>query len=110
MESLEEAPQLWQSLSGTLMTNDINDGKPAEESAACIALSKNDCYVISASDRKVSLFNMMTFNVMEMFIPPPPAATFLAFHPHDNNIVAFGMEDSTIQIYNVRADKIKFLT
>ena len=45
------------------MTNDISDAKPAEESAACIALSKNDSYVMSASGGKVSLFNMMTFKV-----------------------------------------------
>ncbi|KAJ0015143.1 hypothetical protein Pint_21768 [Pistacia integerrima] len=101
------APQLWQPPSGTLMTNDINDGKPAEESAACIALSKNDSYVMSASGGKVSLFNMMTFKVMTMFMPPPPAATYLAFHPQDNNIIAIGMEDSTIQIYNVRVDEVK---
>ncbi|XP_044477913.1 protein TOPLESS-RELATED PROTEIN 2-like isoform X1 [Mangifera indica] len=100
-------PQLWQPPSGTLMTNDINDGKPAEESAACIALSKNDSYVMSASGGKVSLFNMMTFKVMTMFMLPPPAATFLAFHPQDNNIIAIGMEDSTIQIYNVRVDEVK---
>ncbi|KAJ0014388.1 hypothetical protein Pint_21632 [Pistacia integerrima] len=101
------APQLWQPPSGTLMTNDINDGKPAEESAACIALSKNDSYVMSVSGGKVSLFNMMTFKVMTMFMPPPPAATYLAFHPQDNNIIAIGMEDSTIQIYNVRVDEVK---
>lgn len=39
-------------------------------------------------------------------MPPPPAATFLAFHPQDNNIIAIGMEDSTIQIYNVRVDEV----
>ncbi|CAK7340124.1 unnamed protein product [Dovyalis caffra] len=101
------APQLWQPPSGTLMANDINDIKPAEESAACIALSKNDSYVMSASGGKVSLFNMMTFKVMTTFMSPPPAATFLAFHPQDNNIIAIGMEDSTVQIYNVRVDEVK---
>jgi hypothetical protein len=39
---------------------------------------------------------------------PPPAATFLAFHPQDNNIIAIGMEDSTIQIYNVRIDDVRY--
>ncbi|KAJ9185566.1 hypothetical protein P3X46_005184 [Hevea brasiliensis] len=101
------APQLWQPPSGTLMTNDISDNKPAEESAACIALSKNDSYVMSASGGKVSLFNMMTFKVMTTFMSPPPAATFLAFHPQDNNIIAIGMEDSSVQIYNVRVDEVK---
>ncbi|KAL8264026.1 hypothetical protein R6Q59_022162 [Mikania micrantha] len=100
-------PQLWQSTNGALMSNDVNENKPAEESAACIALSKNDSYVMSASGGKVSLFNMMTFKVMTTFMSPPPAATYLAFHPQDNNIVAIGMEDSTIQIYNVRVDEVK---
>lgn len=49
------------------MTNDINENKPPEESAACIALSKNDSYVMSASGGKVSLFNMMTFKVNNCF-------------------------------------------
>ncbi|XP_072968974.1 protein TOPLESS-RELATED PROTEIN 2-like [Typha angustifolia] len=99
-------PQLWQPSNGILMTNDTSDGNP-EEATACIALSKNDSYVMSASGGKVSLFNMMTFKVMTTFMSPPPAATFLAFHPQDNNIIAIGMEDSTIQIYNVRVDEVK---
>jgi len=56
-------PQLWQPPSGTLMSNDVNENKPSDESSACIALSKNDSYVMSASGGKVSLFNMMTFKV-----------------------------------------------
>ncbi|KAL2550958.1 Protein TOPLESS [Forsythia ovata] len=100
-------PQLWQPTSGALMSNDTGDAEPAEESVSCIALSKNDSYVMSASGGKVSLFNMMTFKVMTTFMPPPPAATYLAFHPQDNNIIAIGMEDSTIQIYNVRVDEVK---
>ncbi|CAK9136065.1 unnamed protein product [Ilex paraguariensis] len=100
-------PQLWQPTSGAHMSNDLSDTKPTEEAAACIALSKNDSYVMSASGGKVSLFNMMTFKVMTTFMPPPPAATYLAFHPQDNNIIAIGMEDSTVQIYNVRVDEVK---
>ncbi|KAE9601801.1 putative transcription factor WD40-like family [Lupinus albus] len=99
-------PQLWQPSSGVLMTNDIGDTNP-EEAVSCFALSKNDSYVMSASGGKISLFNMMTFKTMTTFMPPPPAATFLAFHPQDNNIIAIGMEDSSIQIYNVRVDEVK---
>ncbi|KAG0495779.1 hypothetical protein HPP92_000448 [Vanilla planifolia] len=62
---------------------------------------------MSSSGGKISLFNMMTFKVMTTFMPPPPAATFLAFHPQDNNIIAIGMDDSTVQIYNVRVDEVK---
>ncbi|CDP22171.1 unnamed protein product [Coffea canephora] len=89
------------------LSNDLSEAKPAEESPACIALSRNDSYVMSAPGGKVSLFNMMTFKVMTTFMPPPLAATYLAFHPQDNNIIAIGMEDSTIQIYNVRVDEVK---
>ncbi|MFS7895927.1 putative transcription factor WD40-like family [Helianthus anomalus] len=99
-------PQLWQPSSGILMTNVISDTNP-EEAVPCFALSKNDSYVMSASGGKISLFNMMTFKTMTTFMPPPPAATFLAFHPQDNNIIAIGMEDSSIQIYNVRIDEVK---
>ncbi|XP_039032366.1 topless-related protein 3-like isoform X1 [Hibiscus syriacus] len=99
-------PQHWQPNSGLLMTNDIT-GVNLEEAVPCIALSKNDSYVMSATGGKVSLFNMMTFKVMTTFMSPPPASTFLAFHPQDNNIIAIGMEDSTIHIYNVRVDEVK---
>ncbi|GJT57836.1 topless-related protein 3-like protein [Tanacetum coccineum] len=99
-------PQHWQPNSGLLMTNDVT-GVNLEEAFPCIALSKNDSYVMSASGGKISLFNMMTFKVMTTFMPPPPASTFLAFHPQDNNIIAIGMEDSTIHIYNVRVDEVK---
>ncbi|PSS03049.1 Topless-related protein [Actinidia chinensis var. chinensis] len=99
-------PQHWQPNSGLVMTNDVS-GVNLEEAVPCIALSKNDSYVMSACGGKVSLFNMMTFKVMTTFMPPPPASTFLAFHPQDNNIIAIGMEDSTIHIYNVRVDEVK---
>ncbi|CAM8938645.1 unnamed protein product [Rhodiola kirilowii] len=99
-------PQLTQPTSGILMTNETSDTNP-EEAISCFALSKNDSYVMSASGGKISLFNMMTFKTMTTFMPPPPAATFLAFHPQDNNIIAIGMDDSSIQIYNVRVDEVK---
>ncbi|XP_019440603.1 PREDICTED: topless-related protein 3-like [Lupinus angustifolius] len=99
-------PQHWQPNNGLLMTNDIT-GVNLDDAVPCIALSKNDSYVMSACGGKVSLFNMMTFKVMTTFMPPPPASTYLAFHPQDNNIIAIGMEDSTIHIYNVRVDEVK---
>ena len=43
---------------------------------------------------------------MTTFMSPPPAATSLAFHPQDNNIIAIGMDDSSIQIFNVRVDEV----
>lgn len=55
-------PQHWQPNSGNVMANDLSGNNP-EEAVPCIALSKNDSYVMSACGGKVSLFNMMTFKV-----------------------------------------------
>ncbi|XP_022729897.1 topless-related protein 1-like [Durio zibethinus] len=99
-------PQLIQPASGILMINHRIDGGSPDENVPCFALSKNDSYVMSASGGKISLFNMMTFKTMATFMSPPPVATYLAFHPQDNNIVAIGMEDSTIYVYNVRLDEL----
>jgi hypothetical protein len=59
-------PHHWQPNSGLVMTNDTADTNP-EEAVPCIALSKNDSYVMSACGGKVSLFNMMTFKVMSNY-------------------------------------------
>ncbi|XVE53578.1 hypothetical protein DITRI_Ditri03aG0014000 [Diplodiscus trichospermus] len=99
-------PQLWQPRNcSRLMTNDLT-GSKLGEAVPCFALSKNDSYLLSASGGIISLFNMLTFKTMTSIMPPPPAATSLAFHPQDNNIVAIGMDDSTIVIYNVRLAKV----
>ncbi|XP_070669772.1 topless-related protein 1 isoform X1 [Malus domestica] len=99
-------PQFIQQPSGILMTNDLTGAKP-DCALPCFALSKNDSYVMSTSGGKVSLFNMMTFKTMTTFMSPPPVATSLAFHPDDNNVIAVGMDDSTIHIYNVRINEVK---
>eukprot|EP00253_Pinus_taeda_P001046 PITA_01046 len=98
-------PQLWQPPDGLLMKNDTSDRGP-QAVFPCIALSDNNAYLMSASGGQVSLFKMKTFEVIEKCMAPPPAATFIAFNPLDNNIVAIGMEDSTIQIFNVPENKV----
>ncbi|CAA2934793.1 topless-related 4-like isoform X1 [Olea europaea subsp. europaea] len=100
----DTVPQLWQPRSGISVTNYISLINP-EDAVPCFALSKNDSYVISTSGEGISLFNTMTFQTIATFMPPPPAATFLAFHPQDNNIIAIGMDDSSILIYYVRLNK-----
>ncbi|CAK9188197.1 unnamed protein product [Ilex paraguariensis] len=100
------APQLWQPRGGLQMTSDLTCSN-FDEVLPCFALSKNDCYVISASGAAVSLFNMMTLKKMKTFMAPPPAARCIAFYPSDNNIIAVGMDDSTILIFNVRMDEVK---
>ncbi|KAF8393178.1 hypothetical protein HHK36_021419 [Tetracentron sinense] len=92
--------------SGILMTNEMSNINP-EDAVPCFALSNNDVYLISASGGKTSLFNMATFKVMDTFNPPPPAVTFIALHPQNNNIIAMGMEDSSIQVFNIKGDEAK---
>lgn len=43
---------------------------------------------------------------MTTFMSPPPVPTYIAFHPKDNNIIAVGMDDSTVHIYSVRVDEV----
>ncbi|XP_074312651.1 topless-related protein 4-like isoform X2 [Silene latifolia] len=99
------APELMMLPSGVLVTNNIGQLNP-EDFASCFALSKNDCYLMSTSGGKISLFNMIEFKTMATFMAPPPTATSLAYHPRDNNIIAIGMDDSTIQIYHVLYDEV----
>nr|CAD1840129.1 unnamed protein product [Ananas comosus var. bracteatus] len=44
---------------------------------------------------------------MHKIMHSPSAVTFLACYPQDNNILAIGMRDSTIQIVNIRFDEVK---
>ncbi|KAL1552241.1 hypothetical protein AAHA92_13063 [Salvia divinorum] len=102
--TMECAPQLWQLRSGLLMTNDLPD-KSGDVATPCLSLSKNDSYLISSSGRMISLYNLLALKKMRDVMAPPPSATCLMFYPPDNNIIAIGMDDSTILIYNIRADE-----
>ncbi|KAA8521600.1 hypothetical protein F0562_012273 [Nyssa sinensis] len=99
-------PQLWQPSMGLLMTNDMDETN-TEKVVPCFALSKTDSYLISASGGQISLYNMFTFKVLTKFMSPPPAATSLALHPQDNNVIAIGRNDSSILIYDIRFDAVK---
>ncbi|KAG6383580.1 hypothetical protein SASPL_156669 [Salvia splendens] len=101
------SPQLWQPSSGILMTNDMPDVNP-EEAVPCFAFDRL-CFVFRCAPAHVHEFSPLTFWITadyDHFMPPPPAATSLAFHPQDNNIIAIGMDDSSIQIFNVRVDEV----
>ncbi|XP_019184024.1 PREDICTED: TMV resistance protein N-like [Ipomoea nil] len=89
----------WQPNSGPPMINDVS-GVNLEEVVPCIALSNDDSFVVSAAGGNVSLFNIMTSEVMKTITSLPSASTFLAFDPHDNNIIAIGTEESSIYIYD----------
>nr|GMC95516.1 topless-related protein 4 [Ipomoea batatas] len=64
------------------------------------------CKIMSHKTRK-NVPVALSATTMTTFMAPPPAATSLAFHPQDNNVIAIGMDDSSIQIYNVRVDEVK---
>ncbi|KAI5348285.1 hypothetical protein L3X38_001172 [Prunus dulcis] len=62
------------------MNNDLPSTNP-EASMSSFDLSKNDSYLMSATGGMISIFDMTTFKTMKKVMPPPPAATCLAFHP-----------------------------
>ncbi|URD93243.1 CTLH [Musa troglodytarum] len=96
------APRLWQPSNGAVMINDATGSNPEEGTCSCMALSNNDSYVISASGGKVSLFSLVASKLMTTLLSPPPAPTFLAFHPQNNNMIAIGTEDSGVLIYDAQ--------
>ncbi|KAK9919923.1 hypothetical protein M0R45_028497 [Rubus argutus] len=104
--SASVVPQLVKADSGVVMVNDVS-GVNLEEAFPCIALSKNDSYVMSAYGGKIKLFNIVTLDVMTTFVELPPAPTFIAFHPRDNNIIAIGMGDCTIRIFFCRFGEVR---
>ncbi|KAE8678115.1 Topless-related protein 2 [Hibiscus syriacus] len=85
------APQHWQPNSGLLMTNDIT-GVNLEEAVPCIALSKNDSYVMSATGGKVSLFNTMTFKVKSKLKGHQKRRTGLAISTNLGILVSSGAD------------------
>ncbi|XP_019175858.1 PREDICTED: protein TPR1-like [Ipomoea nil] len=88
-------PQLWQTYSGLHVS-----GVDFKEIVPCIALPNSGSFVALAVGGKVSLFDIETFEEKVTFMCQS-ASTFLAFHPRHKNILAIGMEDSTINVYNV---------
>ncbi|ONM31014.1 topless-related1 [Zea mays] len=84
-------PHHWQPNSGLVMTNDTADTNP-EEAVPCIALSKNDSYVMSACGGKVSLFNMMTFKVKTRLKGHQRRITGLAFSTNLGILVSSGAD------------------
>ncbi|XP_051137730.1 protein TOPLESS-like [Andrographis paniculata] len=96
--------QLLQPKSGLQMRNDLPSNVVVRP---CFALSKNDSYIISSSGGSISLYNMQLFKkIKTVMASPPAAATCIVFYPPDNNIVAIGMDNSRIVIYNVRIDEV----
>ncbi|KAK3436788.1 hypothetical protein EUGRSUZ_C01424 [Eucalyptus grandis] len=89
-------PQLWQPLGGNLMTDDTCANP--EDAVPCFALSKDDCFLISASGGEISLINMMIFQRFTKFTPPLPP---------NSDIIEIGMEDTAIQLYSGRVDEIE---
>ncbi|XP_039686895.1 topless-related protein 2 [Medicago truncatula] len=91
------APEHWTPKTDVFLKNDVPDN--SDSAIPCLDISNNDFYAMSSCGGIVSLFNMVKFKIMAEFLPPPPAPTFLAFNPVDNNIVVIGREDAEIDIF-----------
>lgn len=105
--SISGVPMLEQLSDGNLMSNELNnDAKSTQHNTiSSPALSRNGFYLAYISGEVVSLLYSINFKVRNTFMEPPPAATYLAFDPPDSNIIAIGMDDSKIQIYDWRKGK-----
>ncbi|WVZ19558.1 hypothetical protein V8G54_006880 [Vigna mungo] len=100
------SPFIWQPRSDfQLMSNKLASSYSGDPISS-FSLSKNDLYLMSTSGGPISFFNMFSFKSLATIMPPPPMATCLAFYPRDNNILAIGMDDFSIIIYNASTDKI----
>ncbi|XP_068484124.1 topless-related protein 1-like isoform X1 [Phaseolus vulgaris] len=101
-------PYIWQPAGSDLqlmMSNELTSSYSGDP-ISCFSLSKNDSYLMSTSGGPISLFSMSSFKTLTTIMPPPPMATCLTFYPRDNNILAVGMDDLSILIYNVCTNKI----
>ncbi|WVZ96500.1 hypothetical protein U9M48_042132 [Paspalum notatum var. saurae] len=102
-------PQLWQPENGIPMKNDTANNGTHKKVTGCIALRKSDDYLVSASGGRLSVFDTSTFEIHTTFMAPPPAATFVAFYPQEDNIMAIGMEDSSILIYCTHTEEVQMV-
>ncbi|KAH0660612.1 hypothetical protein KY290_006758 [Solanum tuberosum] len=66
------------------------------ENESCIRIFKRRV------EEKASLLNYV--QLLTTFMP---ATTFSEFYLQDNNVIAIGMDDSYIQIYNVQVNEVK---
>lgn len=53
----------------------------------------------------MTLFDTTGSETTKVFMCPACKATCLLFHPQDNNVIFIGMDNSTIQIFNVHLSK-----
>nr|CAD1823106.1 unnamed protein product [Ananas comosus var. bracteatus] len=81
-------------------------GSSTKELVHCFAVSRSESYAVSTSGGKITLFDLPTFSNRKCFMNSPPAATFLALHAQEDNIIAIGRDDSSILIYNFTANEI----
>ncbi|KAA8521601.1 hypothetical protein F0562_012274 [Nyssa sinensis] len=98
-------PQLLLPTMALRMNNEKTEMNPRKV-VPCFSLSKNDLYLFSASGGPISIYIMSAFKTIRKFMYPQPAATFLALHPQVDNIIAIGMDDSSILIFDICYGKI----
>lgn len=101
-------PQQWKPKSPNtenVMATEHASGVHIDDSMACLSLSRTDSYVLSAYGGMASVFDVRTFKEVVAFMTPPPTATCIQYYPLDNNIVAIGLDDSAVSIYQVRKDE-----
>ncbi|KAL9675098.1 hypothetical protein QQ045_003298 [Rhodiola kirilowii] len=93
-------PKLRKSPDNAQMVNDVCGSKNLEGRISCFTFPKDKRYFLSTSGGMISIYDISNFKTLAKIMTPPPAATSLAIHPEGNKTFVFGMEDSSIQIYD----------
>ncbi|EYU24635.1 hypothetical protein MIMGU_mgv1a010465mg [Erythranthe guttata] len=92
-------PALWEPFVGRKMAHQNTD-EISEPGGSCFALYADESTLISmAPGAGLSPFDTNTYKRGEHIYKPHPAPTVLAIHPMNNDIIAVGMDDSTIFIF-----------
>ncbi|XLR59997.1 hypothetical protein S83_010669 [Arachis hypogaea] len=82
-----------------ILRNDLKKHNRKDQ-ASCLAVSKDDQYILSSSGAAINLFDLYLSRMMGNFKRNAPMSTCIAFHPHIDGVAALGMEDCSICIYN----------
>ncbi|CAM8905476.1 unnamed protein product [Rhodiola kirilowii] len=99
-------PKLRQAPDNSQMVNDIGGSPHPQGRVSCFAFSKDEGYFLSTSGGMISIYDISNFKTLGKLMTPPPAATSLAIHPEGSKAFIFGMEDSSIQIYDCQTRQV----
>ncbi|KAJ0986496.1 hypothetical protein J5N97_004852 [Dioscorea zingiberensis] len=107
---VRQQPELKTPVNDKVLANELS-ATATNKALHWFALSRNDGYLMSLSGGPISLYNTKLrkrITTIKIFMGTPYTATCFVFLPKDNNTIVVGMEDSTIIVYEIRSDQVRF--